>query len=587
MKKDFLFFVLSFFFALSIFQSNELQAQCPASETKVRIIIRTDSYGYETFWQLRNANNNQVLKSGGNANIFPGGTQVGAVGDPGAYPNNATRRDSICVADYSALKFMIFDDYADGFTGNGYYQLEVNGIEIAKKSSFTAKDSVLFSVPLPETDLAVSNVKFGNKATVGAHAIEGQVTNSGVTPIASFYLNWTIDNGSVRSELYDNLNFAPNQTLKFRHKFGWQAAIAGEYNLKVWISNVNGVDADEFSANNTNEKIITIFQNNRVVLLESFTNASCGPCAQYMPAVEEKLAHTNNYVVSVSYHSDFPGYDVMNVHNPQQSELRGNYYAINSYPSWAIDGRKVANFVTDQALYDSSLVMPTFNIIEPKIWISNDTVYASAEATAISAIAGNFRGHAVVVEKTMDFTGLSSPGTNGMKRFDWVMKQMLTGTGGVSLGTALVGGQSVTLEGSWKMQNVQNVDELAVVFWVQNNAGKKVQNAAIATLKSEPDFTVPVDTQLSVINSKNNSLLKVYPNPASDKLYVVLENIAEEKIDISITNLLGQQLSVLSINRLSDNELIYINTADFEKGLYILQIQSENFKATSRFLINK
>jgi hypothetical protein len=214
-------------------------------------------------------------------------------------------------------------------------------------------------------------------------------------------------------------------------------------------------------------------------------------------------------------------------------------------------------------------------------------VYASAEATAISAVAGNFRGHAVVIEKTMDFTGLPNPGTNGMKRFDWVMKQMLTGTGGVNVGTALVGGQSVTLEGSWKMENVQNIDELAVVFWVQNNSGKKVQNAAIATLQPEPDFTVPVDTQLSVINSKNNSLLKVYPNPATDKLYVVLENIVDEKIDIAITNLLGQQVSVLSMDRLSNNETIYINTADFEKGLYILQIQSENFKATSRFLIDK
>ena len=587
MKKEFLPIGFLFSLIFSVFQNNNLHAQCGNNENKIRITIRTDSYGYETFWQLRNANNNQVLKSGGNTTIFPGGLQVGAVGNAGAYPNNVTRRDSICIADYPALKFMIFDDYADGFTGNGYYQVEVNGVEIARNSSFTTKDSVLFSVPLPETDLAVSNVKFGNKATVGSHAIEGQVKNSGFTPITSFYLNWTVDNGSVRSELYDNLNLAPNQTLKFRHKFGGLAETEGNYNLKVWTSNVNNVDADEFLANNTIEKTITVFQNNRVVLLESFTNASCGPCAQYMPAVEEKLEYTNNYVVSVSYHSDFPGYDVMNEHNPQQAELRGNYYSINSYPSWTIDGRKVANFVTDQALYDSSLVLPTFNIVEPKIWISNDTVYASAEATAISAVAGNFRGHAVVIEKTMDFTGLPNPGTNGMKRFDWVMKQMLTGTGGVNVGTALVGGQSVTLEGSWKMENVQNIDELAVVFWVQNNSGKKVQNAAIATLQPEPDFTVPVDTQLSVINSKNNSLLKVYPNPATDKLYVVLENIVDEKIDIAITNLLGQQVSVLSMDRLSNNETIYINTADFEKGLYILQIQSENFKATSRFLIDK
>ncbi len=562
--------------------------QCGTNENKVRITIRTDSYGYETFWQLKNETTNQIIKTGGNTNVFPGGKQTAGAGDPGAYPNNATRRDSVCVTDFTSLKFIIFDDYGDGLSGNGYYQVEVNGTEIANASSFTVSDSVLFSVPLPDVDLAVSTVDFGSKASLGKHPIEGKIRNAGSVTINSFYLNWTVNNGVTRKELYDNLNLAPNTELKFRHQFGWDADATGNYNLKVWVSDVNGTNADEFAGNDVLEKVIEIFENKRVVLLESFTNASCGPCAQYMPDVEDKLDKAKNYVVSVSYHSDFPGYDVMNTHNPNESKARGNYYSINSYPSWVIDGAKVANFVTDQALDNAALVDPTFSIEEATVSISNDTLYASANAVALSSLTGNFRGHAVVIERTMDFNGLPNPGTNGIKVHHWVMKKLLTGNGGVSVGTALVGGQSVTLGGSWKIENTFNNEELAVVFWVQNLQGKKVQNTAMATLKSEPDYSEPVDTQLSVIDTENGTL-KLYPNPAENYVNIELPENISENLEILIFNINGQQVSSLAIenNLGAQNKHVLIDTQNLNEGVYIMQITGKSFNATARLLVNK
>lgn len=587
MRKIF-FSTTLFAVAFFLFSKNESFAQCGSAENKVRITIRTDSYGYETFWQLKNETTNQILKTGGNTNVFPGGKQTAAVGDPGAYPNNVIRRDSVCVADFTSLKFLIFDDYGDGLSGNGYYQVEVNGTEIAKKSSFTVSDSVLFSVPLPDVDVAVTSVDFGTKASVGAHPIEGKIKNTGSATITSFFLNWTVDNGTVRKELYDNLNLAPNAIMQFRHKFGWNAEATGNFNLKVWVSDVNATNADEFSGNDMVEKTIEVFENKRVVLLESFTNASCGPCAQYMPAVEDKLDKTKNYVVSVSYHSDFPGYDVMNTHNPNEAKARINFYGINSYPSWTIDGTKVANFVTDNALTNAAMVEPTFSIEEATITISNDTVYASAKAVVLNAITGNFRGHAAIIERTIDFNGLPNPGTNGSKKHDWVMKKLLTGNGGVSVGTALVAGQSVTLEGSWKTENVYNIDELAVVFWVQNLTGKKVQNTTMVALKASPDYSEPVDTQLSVIDAEKGNI-KLYPNPTESFLHIELPENITENLNIAIYNLTGQQVSSLSIENAtaSTNKLILIDTQRLQQGIYFMQISGSTFKSSARFMVSK
>ena len=586
MKKLFLVLIVSFTM-LFLLNFKSSFAQCGINETKVRVIVRTDSYGYETFWQLKNGNTGLVLKSGGNTIVFPGGQQAAASGNPGAYPNNTIRRDSLCIANYTPLKFIIYDDYSDGLTGSGYYNVEVEGVVIANGKSFGAADSVLFSVPLPEIDLAVNNVVFGDKATIGNHAIEGELKNVGTTAINSFNLNWSVNGTTTRAELYDNVNLAPNAFLKFTHKFGWQAETLGNNNLKVWVNNVNGANEDEFTGNDTLQKNIDIFQNNRVVLLESWTNASCGPCAQYMPAVEDKLSITKNYVVSVSYHSDYPGYDIMNTHNPQQAELRGNYYSVNSYPTWFIDGDAVANFVTDQALYDRSLVPATFEITEPMVTIIGDTLYASANAINNNPLNGNYRGHAVVVEKIMDYTNGPNPGSNGIKKFDWVMKNMLTGTGGVAIGTTLPSGNSAVLEGKWKIANVQDTSELAVVFWVQNNQGKEVQQAAIAHVESEPDYSEPVDTQTAIIEVINNSIIKVFPNPASNELFVDLNNVPTGNIQISIFNLIGQVITELQTNVVAQNENLFINTSSLENGMYLVKITGKEYQATAKVTISK
>ena len=70
--------------------------------------------------------------------------------------------------------------------------------------------------------------------------------------------------------------------------------------------------------------------------------------------------------------------------------------------------------------------------------------------------------------------------------------------------------------------------------------------------------------------------LEVYPNPASDVLY--LKNLSCEVAEYSIFNALGQQVATGSSRGT-------ISVAGLEKGLYILQINGEKNLETAKFVV--
>ena len=70
--------------------------------------------------------------------------------------------------------------------------------------------------------------------------------------------------------------------------------------------------------------------------------------------------------------------------------------------------------------------------------------------------------------------------------------------------------------------------------------------------------------------------LEVYPNPASDVLYI--HTVSDETVDYAIFNVLGQKVT----SGTSDGS---ISVADLETGLYILQIKGEKLLETTKFMV--
>ena len=70
--------------------------------------------------------------------------------------------------------------------------------------------------------------------------------------------------------------------------------------------------------------------------------------------------------------------------------------------------------------------------------------------------------------------------------------------------------------------------------------------------------------------------LEVYPNPASDVVY--LKNIPCESINYTIFNVLGQKVVSGTTNSI-------ISISELEKGIYFLQIAGENYQNTVKFIV--
>jgi len=94
---------------------------------KVLLKLRTDQYGAETYWELRDETG-KVLDFGGNLSVGPngGGKFTGINGGPGAYGNNMVIRDTLTLPSPGCYSIHFVDAYGDGMCctyGNGYYRL--------------------------------------------------------------------------------------------------------------------------------------------------------------------------------------------------------------------------------------------------------------------------------------------------------------------------------------------------------------------------------------------------------------------------------------------------------------------------------
>ena len=127
MKRVLHFFMLFLFLGLGT--SNQTFAQCSEFETEVILLLDSDSYGIEMYWEveIEASGQNFLIASGGCSDIKPGGLriQAGLQGCEDVY-TSGTFVESICIPTGSEVTFTMYDDYGDGICcafGEGSYQI--------------------------------------------------------------------------------------------------------------------------------------------------------------------------------------------------------------------------------------------------------------------------------------------------------------------------------------------------------------------------------------------------------------------------------------------------------------------------------
>ncbi|HRY32608.1 MAG TPA: choice-of-anchor J domain-containing protein [Bacteroidales bacterium] len=221
----------------------------------------------------------------------------------------------------------------------------------------------------------------------------------------------------------------------------------------------------------------------RLVLFEEFTNASCGPCAATNPSLNELLDDNVAKAVSVKYQTVWPGTDPMNAHNPTQVATRVTYYGITGVPDGVQDGLwhdHPGNYTQTTLNNRQAIPSPFLVQVQHQLSPGNDTLFCQATIKCVSplTVTGTLVAHTAIVERNIYFA--SAPGSNGEKHFESVMKKMLPTDQGSTLPTSWSTGDSTVLSFSWPLANVYNPLQLSVVVFIQGNTTKEVYQAGFS-----------------------------------------------------------------------------------------------------------
>jgi len=229
----------------------------------------------------------------------------------------------------------------------------------------------------------------------------------------------------------------------------------------------------------------------RLVLAEEFTQASCGPCASQNPAFNALLDANSSKIISIKYQTSWPGFDPMNLHNPNEVQTRVSYYGVSGVPNARVDGVIVPNdcnaYAGAPACLNQAEIDQAYNTTSPIAVSVTHTIAADLTSATVNVTVTNVGTSAftpngaaylrlALVEEAIEFP--TPPGSNGEADFYSVMRKMVPNALGTALPASLAPGQMVSNQFTVAMPSyIYNYGEIAFVAFVQTDGDKKVHNA--------------------------------------------------------------------------------------------------------------
>lgn len=233
-------------------------------------------------------------------------------------------------------------------------------------------------------------------------------------------------------------------------------------------------------------------QAQRRVMVESFTQASCVPCAAQNPGFNQLLFNNWDKVILLKYQTSWPGTDPMNDQNPEQVRTRVDYYGVSGVPNVRIDGSLNAGTsgsVTISQIngaYDdpTPLEMELTHVLSRGL----DSIYISGVVRNVSDEefnAANTVLHCAVIEEQISFE--EPPGSTNEKDFFNVMRRMVPNANGAPMDN-LAAGDSLVFEYAVPLPKyIYGYDQLGVAAFVQTNGSRRIHQAAYSEAQGIAD----------------------------------------------------------------------------------------------------
>lgn len=323
-------------------------------------------------------------------------------------------------------------------------------------------------------------------------------------------------------------------------------------------------------------------QSQRLVLVEEFTQASCGPCAAANPSFNALLNNNAGKCISIKYQTSWPGVDPMNAQYPAAVSARVNYYNCNSVPFAAMDGVPVtgSSYVGAPGNLTTTKINTAYAVSSPftinvSHYLSNDedSIFISATVTATQAYtAVNYpRCHIVLVEKHIDFA--SPPGSNGETDFYMVCRRMYPSQTGTSMPLTWANGDDSTVTIKAAIPSyIYDIDQLAVVCFVQDNGTKEVLQAGYSIS--------PVGVQ---DYSNPASLINLFPNPANNVVKLSFNLADANEVSLNIYTMTGELVLTQKRGLFgAGKQEMEINIEMLASGMYTVELLAGQQRSSTR-----
>jgi hypothetical protein len=306
--------------------------------------------------------------------------------------------------------------------------------------------------------------------------VSGKIVNVGETAINSINVNWMMD-GATHTTAITGLNVATGAEYAYTCTDS-VIATPGVYDLKVWVSNLNGsATPDDNPANDTMVKNISVPTHlvYRRPMYEEFTSSTCAPCASFNASTFNPfIAAHGNEITLVKYQMNWPG--VGDPYYTAEGGVRRAYYGVNAVPDLYVDGKVCATNTNGvNNAFNTSKSTLTYLEIQSSHEIQGNNVIIDCNILPYANYSGVTVQIAVIERKTTQ-----NVMSNGETEFHNVMMKMVPDATG-SLVT-LTADQAYNLKYTVDMTgtNVEEMSDLMVAIFVQAS-NKEILNSNYST----------------------------------------------------------------------------------------------------------
>ena len=412
--------------------------------------------------------------------------------------------------------------------------------------------------------------------TSAPFTVSADFVNNGAASITGADINYSVNGGTATTSTLTGLSIASGASATVTSSTNWTPSATGTYDVKVWLSNLNGSNSDANTSNDTAMITVQVVAalTTRYPLFETFTSSTCPPCTPANVQMESVFDVNPGEYSSIKYQMSWPG--TGDPYYTTEGGARRTFYGINSVPRVEIDGGwdSNGNNVT-QAVFDQYQNVPAFVEMDATFSRFSKTVETTIEITPLADVTSNNLALFAVIYSHRDTANVK---TNGETEFINVVKKMMPSSSGQSIssltsGTTVTQTLSYTFNGNYVLppnanspanlnveHTVEDFENLGVIAWIQDMSTKEVFQSVDAT------YTI------GQFENELASALSIYPNPATD--FITVEGNFEGKATVKLISLLGQEIQGFE-GELSAGNSLRIPTEGLAKGTYLVVVSKE------------